>query len=75
MSSTSLSSDITYVVDVMHAESFSVIHHTLDNILYAAKHLRGKLLRLESKMNAHGKTFMVAAPFDNEYLLLVNYSM
>ena len=24
-------------------------------------------------MNAHGKTFVVAAPFDNESLLLVNY--
>ena len=23
------------------------------------------------KMNAHGKTFMIAAPFDNECLLLV----
>ena len=38
-----------------------------DYIPYMAKHSRGNVVRI------HRKTFVVAAPFDNECLLLVNH--
>ena len=40
--------------------------------IYTAKHSRGKTFTVRTKMNAHGKTFVVAAPFDNECLFPLN---
>ena len=40
---------------------------------YTAKHLRGKRSWLEHKMTVHGKTFVVVASFNNEYLDLVKH--
>ena len=44
-----------------------------NSVLYIANLLRGKLSRLEQNMNINGKTFAVAASFNNEMSNLVNY--
>ena len=68
--------NIKAYIDSMHA--LAIYNYSSEKVIwygklpYKAKHLRGKLLRLEKKIIVHGKMFAAAASFNYECLWLVN---